>query len=412
MHALEEKIAAVDLVRSGMTYREASRICGMPHQKIWRWRQELDGRGDRAYPLTSDETRPRRGAPMDIDELPDDPEELKRIIRDQQFEIDVTRAVVDIVKKDPGVDPRTLPNREKAMLVDALKRRSPRYSTSYLASSLDLAPATFYYHRKRMGADPEAGLRERVRAACAENPAFGYRRVKRLIDEGAQRGSGVSEKRIRRIMGREGLQPPRRRRCSRYSSYDAREDNGKRLPNAPLNADGSHSFAAERPNSLWLSDVTEFLLPSGERVYLSPVLDCYDSSLPGWAISASEKAEDLTNPSLRRAAGKLREGDRCWIHTDRGGQYFSGGWIATAERFGLRRSMSRKGHSPDNARMEGFFGRLKMEFFDARDWEGVGAEEFMGRLDEWLVYYNEEREKQSLGWLSPMQYRERYYRAA
>ena len=67
--------------------------------------------------------------------------------------------------------------------------------------------------------------------------------------------------------------------------------------------------------------------------------------------------------------------------------------------------MSRKGHSPDNARMEGFFGRLKMEFFDTRGWRGVSAGEFAGELDRWLTYYNEERPKESLGWMSPLQYR-------
>lgn len=54
---------------------------------------------------------------------------------------------------------------------------------------------------------------------------------------------------------------------------------------------------------------------------------------------------------------------------------------------------------------EGFFGRLKNEFFHYRDWEGVTAEEFMGRLEAYLVYYREERIKKSLGWLSPMEYR-------
>ena len=51
------------------------------------------------------------------------------------------------------------------------------------------------------------------------------------------------------------------------------------------------------------------------------------------------------------------------------------------------------------------FGRLKNEFFHYRDWEGVTAEEFMGRLEAYLVYYREERIKKSLGWLSPMEYR-------
>ena len=40
---------------------------------------------------------------------------------------------------------------------------------------------------------------------------------------------------------------------------------------------------------------------------------------------------------------------------------------------GVVRSMSRKGCSPDNSRAEGFFGRLKVEFFYGNDWEGVSV---------------------------------------
>ena len=50
-----------------------------------------------------------------------------------------------------------------------------------------------------------------------------------------------------------------------------------------------------------------------------------------------------------------------------------------AER-GVVRSMSRKANCGDNARAEGFFGTLKAEFFNRRDWSKVGADDFMERL--------------------------------
>lgn len=173
--------------------------------------------------------------------------------------------------------------------------------------------------------------------------------------------------------------------------------------------DGSHDFAASAPNELWVSNVIEFRLSGDDRI---PLLDCFDSSLMAWQISTSEKADDLTNPSLLQSAEKLEGGHGCCIHTDRVGQYFSEGWIGICEEHGMTRSMSRKGHSPDNARMEGFFGRLKMEFFDIRDWKGIDAEGFIAQLDDWLVYYNEKRVKESLGWMSPMPYRRSHMEAA
>ena len=69
------------------------------------------------------------------------------------------------------------------------------------------------------------------------------------------------------------------------------------------------------------------------------------------------------------------------------------------------RSMSKKGCSPDNSAMEGFFGRLKNEFFYGRDWNDVGVDEFISMLDDYMRYYRDDRIKESLGWKSPMQYR-------
>ena len=59
-------------------------------------------------------------------------------------------------------------------------------------------------------------------------------------------------------------------------------------------------------------------------------------------------------------------------------------------------SMSRKDHSPDNSRMEGFFGE---------DWRGVTVEEFADEIDCYIRWYNEKRVKRSLRGMSPLQYR-------
>ena len=50
-------------------------------------------------------------------------------------------------------------------------------------------------------------------------------------------------------------------------------------------------------------------------------------------------------------------------------------------------------NSPDNAACEGFFGRLKVEFFHGRDWRGVSAERFAAELAEWIRWYREGRLK-------------------
>ena len=75
------------------------------------------------------------------------------------------------------------------------------------------------------------------------------------------------------------------------------------------------------------------------------------------------------------------------------------------EEASLKRSISKKGCSPNNAACEGLFGRPKNEMFYNRDWRGVSVPEFITTLNEYLVWYNEKRIKVSLGNMSPIEYR-------
>lgn len=74
-----------------------------------------------------------------------------------------------------------------------------------------------------------------------------------------------------------------------------------------------------------------------------------------WAIGTSPNAR-LVNSMLDAAISGLREGERPILHSDRGGHYRWPGWIQRMRAAGLRRSMSAKGCSPDNAACEGFCG--------------------------------------------------------
>ncbi|KVE36312.1 hypothetical protein WS68_04730 [Burkholderia sp. TSV86] len=75
-------------------------------------------------------------------------------------------------------------------------------------------------------------------------------------------------------------------------------------------------------------------------------------------------------------------------------------------RVKLIRSISRKACSPDNAASEGFFGRLKTEMFYPGNWRSTTIAEFVEALNAYIRWYNEKRIKGSLGYLSPIEYRE------
>lgn len=93
----------------------------------------------------------------------------------------------------------------------------------------------------------------------------------------------------------------------------------------------------------------------------------------------------------------MSELNRHRFNSDRGCHYRWPGWIRICGEHKLTRSMSAKGCSPDNAAAEGFFGRLKQEFFHGRDFAGVTIKGFIERLDAYMTWYRDERIKLTFG---------------
>src|SRR5690606_1579391 len=319
-------------------------------------------------------------------------DELQAQVQHLRMEHAILEKAAEIVKKEVGISHHVLTNREKAKVVDALKSMFP---LAALLRSLKLARSTYFYQRlQRTLPDKYAQAREAIRRIFETNyGCYGYRR----IDVALRRmGTELSEKIIRRLMKEEALtvRTPRRRRFSAYAG-----DPTPAVPNL-LNRD----FHADAPNTKWLTDLTEIHIPAG-KVYVSPVIDCYDGLAVAWTIGTSPDAR-LVNTMLDHAIGTLQPGEQPIIHSDRGSHYRWPGWIRRTQQAKLTRSMSRKGCSPDNAACEGFFGRLKNELIYPRNWQNVTLEHFMQQIDGYIRWYNEGLIKVSLGARSPIEYRQ------
>ena len=167
--------------------------------------------------------------------------------------------------------------------------------------------------------------------------------IRDRVNADAGDGAAIGEWTVRSIMEEENLVARAARKKRRYSSY---EGEISEAPENLLRDDrGRHHFRSNKPNELWITDVTEFRIPAG-KVYLSPIVDCFDGMPLSWSISTSPDAE-MANSSLLGACKWLGEGDHPKIHSDRGCHYRWPGWIRICDENGLVRSMSRKGCSPD-----------------------------------------------------------------
>ena len=317
--------------------------------------------------------------------------ELQEQIKQLQMEVDVLKEALNLLKKDPGINITELKNREKAVIIDAVE---DKYSLHQLLKCLCMAKSSYYYQRAVMKqSDKYAEIRIRIKIIFQENRnCYGYWRIH---GELKKIGITVSEKIVRRIMKEEHLTVPTKR-MKKYSSYK-----GEITPEVDniINRD----FHAEQPNTKWLTDITEFAIPAG-KVYLSPVIDCFDGMVVKWNIGTTPDSI-LVNKMLEDAIGTLLPSEHPLVHTDRGCHYRWTGWIERMQAAGLTRSMSKKGCSPDNAACEGFFGRLKNEMFYGRSWVGVSMDDFINEINSYIEWYNTKRIKQSLGYMSPAEYR-------
>ena len=208
--------------------------------------------------------------------------------------------------KEPGTDPENLTNREKTILVRTTSERLA-VTVKSLLPMVGLAHGTYHYQRNVMERpDRDAWLLPLVEEAFENSERrYGYKRV---YLELRSMGIRVSAKWVMRLMTRHGM-VPLYKSAKRHGSYKGE------LTDAPADL-VNRDFHAEAPNMLWVTDLTEFGIPAG-KVYLSPVIDCYDGLPVAWTIGTSPNVA-LANGMLADACFTLGEGERSIIHSDRG----------------------------------------------------------------------------------------------
>lgn len=185
-------------------------------------------------------------------------------------------------------------------------------------------------------------------------------------------------------------------RSRKYSSYKGQV--GKVAPNVV-----NRNFKANRPNKLWLTDVTEFRIKGQEqRLYLSPILDVYNSEIVSYTLSHHPTIK-LTNRMLEKATKRIEGYDSLVIHSDQGFHYQHSSWSSKLKNLNITQSMSRKGNCLDNSPMENFFGILKQEMYYGVEFKNY--DQLRKEIESYIKWYNEDRIKTKLNGMSPVDYR-------
>lgn len=392
--SINQKRKIANRLEQGASVASLADEYGVSLTSIYNIRNEFRSKGELSF---MDRKERMKTPKIEAKDLPDDIEELKERCRELELDNAILTQTIEILKKDLGVDPSEMSNREKMLVIDAL---TDNFSVSKLCKKLDI-PRNSYYYAKDAFEKPDRyeAVRLRIKNIFEKSDmTFGSERIwmsLRCGDDGCE-PKRISEKVVRRIMNEEGLVVIYNKKKRVYSSYkgEISEHPGNKV---------ERNFHANVPNRLWLTDITQFTLPSF-KCYLSVIMDCFDGKVISYKLSRSPNA-NLANSTLRDAICTLAAEEYPVLHSDCGCHYRWPEWIRICNERGIARSMSKKACSPDNAACEGFFGRLKNEFFYYRDWKGTTFDEFDSQLGEYIRYYNEDRRKKSLGWLSPKEYR-------
>jgi hypothetical protein len=160
------------------------------------------------------------------------------------------------------------------------------------------------------------------------------------------------------------------------------------------------TFTADRPNALWVADITYVPTWVG-FVYLAVVLDAFSRRIVGWSM-ATTLATKLMLDALDMALWQRRPKDVIH-HSDQGSQYTSLAFGNRCREAGVRRSMGSVGDAYDNAMAESFFATLECELLERRRFK-THAEAKMAIFEFIESFYNLRRRHSALGYLSPVDF--------
>jgi putative transposase len=275
-----------------------------------------------------------------------------------------------------------------------VKANQATHSVRVMCRLLQVSKSGFYaWDRRPMCARERAdiGLTVRIRAIYRRSrDTYGAPNIHAELAE--DHSIHVGRKRVARLMRAAGLRGASLRKFVVTTVSDPHSQQPTDLV--------ERRFYAERPNRLWVADLTYVPTWSG-FLYLAVVLDVFSRKVVGWAMENHLRTE-LVLAAIDMAITMRRP--RCVIHhSDHGCQYTSYAFGKRCREAGVMPSMGTVGDAYDNAMAESFFATLEREVLDRRRFK-TQAEAKMAIFD-WLEgWYNPHRRHSSLGYRSPMHY--------
>lgn len=259
-----------------------------------------------------------------------------------------------------------------------------------------------YWQKRFDREDPDKKIEEKILEIRETHKDYGYRRV---LGELRNQGCCVNKKKGQRIMQKLGLQVTSFTRKSRkYSSYKGKV--GTVAPNRIRRRFNTHI-----PHQKITTDTTEFKYyeidskghMTMHKLYFDPFMDMCNGEIISFGTARQPSAKNVMD-ALEQAITVTSDCQyRRTFHSDQGWAYQMKAYSHRLNEESIFQSMSRKGNCHDNSVMENFFGLLKQEIYYGVVYYSYEA--LKSEIERYITYYNEQRIKEKLGWMSPVQYR-------
>lgn len=260
---------------------------------------------------------------------------------------------------------------------------------------------TFYNHifrnkrEKTLYAKRKEDLREMIQQVFYDsNKVFGAPKIHAVLKN---QGEKVALETVRLLMREMGLE------SIRYSAKKNHIEQNRKRSNL-LNQE----FNVERPNQVWVSDVTYYRFKE-KQFYICAVLDLYARKIVACRIGYGNDTR-LVKATFLEAYENRKPRTKLIFHSDQGSNYRSRTFCDCLRKHGVTQSYSMPGVPYDNAVMETFFSSMKRKELYPHRYRS--EREFKSAVGRYIQFYNFERPHKTLKYKTPDQYEAEYLASA
>ena len=280
------------------------------------------------------------------------------------------------------------------------------YGVEPICKVLPIAPST-YYDQKARENDPtrlparaqrDTVLSGEIERVWKENRrVYGAHKVWKQLN---REGVAVARCTVERLMRRNGI-------CGVVRGRKPKTTIPDEVAMRPMDL-VDRDFTADRPNQLWVADLTYVATWSG-FVYVAFVIDVFSRMIVGWRVSRSLRS-DLALDALEQALWARPDTDQLVHHSDRGVQYLSIRYTERLAEAGIEPSVGSVGDSYDNAMAETIIGLYKTEvIYPKGPWRNADHVEF--ETLGWVDWFNNRRLLGPIGDIPPVELEALYYQS-